>query len=369
VLIGIDASRAVDPAPTGTETYSRELIRALLARDRENSYRLYTRRRVERSCFGTGSNIEIRAMTFPRAWTHARLSWEMLSRRPDILWVPAHVLPVIHPRRSIVTVHDLGQIYFPEAYPAMARWYHNASAKWNARAASHLLADSQATKNDLVKFSRVAPDKITVVYPAYDSHLYQPVQDQVMIQKTKDRYGVAGNYVLAIGTVHPRKNYARLIRAMARLEEVERSKDWRLVIVGKRGWLHHSILKEAESLNHPISFLDYVPAPDLAALLSGARLFVFPSLHEGFGLPILEAQACGTPVVCSKSSSLPEAAGNAAIFFDPLEVEGMTDAIRSGLRDERLRAEMVSRGFENVKRFSWESSGRQVHDIITKGNI
>jgi hypothetical protein len=165
VLIGIDASRAVDPAPTGTETYSRELIRALLALDRENAYRLYTRGRVEQACFGEGSNFEIRPMPFLRSWTHTRLSWEMATRPPDILWVPAHVLPIIHPSRSIVTVHDLGQIFFPQAYPPATRWYHNVTAQWNARAASHILADSQATKNDLLKFLQIANTKISVVYP------------------------------------------------------------------------------------------------------------------------------------------------------------------------------------------------------------
>jgi alpha-1,3-rhamnosyl/mannosyltransferase len=143
-------------------------------------------------------------------------------------------------------------------------------------------------------------------------------------------------------------------------------RDWKLVIVGKRGWLYDSILKQANSLDIPVSFLDYVPASDLPALVSGARLFVFPSLHEGFGLPILEAQACGVPVVCSRSSSLPEAAGEAAILFDPLDVDAMADAIRRGLSDEGWRAEMISRGFENVKRFSWERSARQVYDVLMR---
>ncbi len=361
MLIGIDASRAVDPAPTGTETYSRELIRALLTLDRANSYRLYMREKVERSCFGAGSNFEIRSLPFPRVWTHTRLSFEMLTRPPDILWVPAHVLPIVHPRRSIATVHDLGQIFFPEAYPPVTRWYHNVSARWNARATSHIFADSQSTKNDLVKFLRIAPAKISVVYPAYDAQFYQPIRDNTLIQRTKTRYGIAGDYILTIGTIHPRKNYARLIQAMKSLRNLK------LVIVGKRGWLYDSIFKQADSLNVPLSFLDYVPAADLPALLSGARLFTFPSLHEGFGLPILEAQACGVPVVCSNSSSLPEAAGEAAIFFDPLSVDAMADAIQRGLSDERLRAEMVSRGFENVKRFSWEQSARQVYDVLMRG--
>lgn len=360
MLIGIDASRAVGAAPTGTETYSRELIRALLALDRENSYRLYTRGQSERACFGAGLNFEIRAMPFPRTWTHTRLTFEMLTRQPDVLWVPAHVLPFVHPRRSIVTVHDLGQIFFPEAYPILTRWYHDISVRWNARTASYLFADSQSTKDDLEKILRVAPEKISVVYPAYDAMLYQPVLDADLIEETKTRFRIDGDYILTIGTVHPRKNYARLIDAMKQF------KDLKLVIIGKRGWLYKSILTQAQSLNLSISFLDYVPASDLPALISGARLFVFPSLYEGFGLPILEAQACGVPVVCSNSSSLPEAAGYAAIFFDPLSVDSMADAIQRGMSDEGLRTEMISRGFENIHRFSWQTSARQVLDVLTR---
>ncbi len=366
MLIGIDASRATDPAPTGTETYSRELIRALLAFDSANIYRLYTREPVQRACFGAGANFDIRAMPFPRLWTHTRLSFEMLTRPPDILWVPAHVLPPVHPRRSVVTVHDLGQIFFPQAYSAFTRWYHNVSVRWNAQVAAHILADSKATKDDLVKFLGITPEKISVVYPAYDVKLYQPMSDRELIQRTKARLHIDGDYIVAIGTIHPRKNYARLIQAIQRLRETEKLKALRLVIVGKRGWLYDSIQKQTQSLNLTVSFLDYVPSVDLPALLSGARLFVFPSLHEGFGLPILEAQACGVPVACSNSSSLPEAAGDGAVFFDPLSVDAMADAIQRGLNDDRLRAEMVSRGLENVKRFSWEKSARQVHGILAR---
>ncbi len=297
MIIGIDASRAVSAAPTGTETYSRELIRALLALDGKNQYRLYTRESVPREYFGTSANFQVCAMPFPRLWTHVRLSFEMLTRPPDVLFVPAHVLPLIHPRRATVTVHDLGQVHFPEAYPARQRAYHNLSARWNARAASRLLADSEATRDDLVQFYRVAPEKITVVYPAYDAQLYQPVHDAGLIEEIKARLRVGGDYILAIGTIQPRKNYTRLIEAFARLE----IGNWRLVIVGKRGWLSEPIFARVNELNleSRVFFLDYVPAADMPALISGARLVAFPSLHEGFGLPILEAQACGLPTIVS----------------------------------------------------------------------
>jgi glycosyltransferase involved in cell wall biosynthesis len=370
MLIGIDASRATASAPTGTETYSRELIRALLRLDRDNRYRLYMRAEALRDFFGASSNFEIRAMPFPRLWTHLRLSFEMLTRAPDVLWVPAHVLPLIHPRRTIVTVHDLGQMHFPKAHPLAQRLYHDWSTRWNVRAASHILADSEATRDDLVRFCRIAPEKISVVYPAYDAQLYRPVRDAARIAETHARLRIGKDYILAIGTIHPRKNYTRLIEAFGRLGigpfGSTQGEDLRLVIVGKRGWLYDSIFARVQELNlqSRISFLDYVPAVDMPALLNGARLLAFPSLHEGFGLPVLEAHACGTPVVCSLTSSLPEAAGDAALFVDPLDVDAIAGAMQRLLTDGALREKLIARGFDNLKRFSWEASARRVLDVI-----
>jgi glycosyltransferase involved in cell wall biosynthesis len=370
MLIGIDASRATSAQPTGTENYSRELIRALLALDHKNKYRLYTRERAAEKFFISShasrlAHHELRQIPFPRLWTHARLSFEMLTRAPDVLWVPAHVLPLIHPRRSFVTIHDLGQVRFPGAHPPLQRAYHNAAVWWSARAASHIFADSESTRDDLTKYLRVPAEKISVVYPAYDAQLYQPIRDAAVIEKTRAKYRLARDYILTIGTIHPRKNYARLIEAFFKLS----IGNCQLIIVGKRGWLYNSILERAQSPNHqsPITVLDYVPASDLPALISGARVFAFPSLYEGFGLPILEAQACGTPVVCAMTSALPEAAGDAALFFDPLDADAIAGAIQRALTDDALRAKLIARGFENVKRFSWETSARQILRVFQDG--
>jgi len=362
MLIGIDASRAVSDAPTGTETYSRELIRALLALDQKNAYRLYTRASVAREFFAPSTNLEIRAIPFPRLWTHLRLSLEMLTRPPDVLFVPAHVLPLVHPRRSIVTVHDLGQLHFPEAYPARQRLYHTASARWNARAAACLLADSEATRDDLVRFYRIEPGKITVVYPAGDAQRYRPVRDAARIEEIRSRFRIEKDYILTIGTVHPRKNYVRLIEAFSKLQIT----NCKLLVVGKRGWLYDSIYARVRQLGleSRVKFLEYVPASDMPALINGARLFVFPSLHEGFGLPVLEAQACGTPVVCSMTSSLPEVAGDAALFFDPLDVDAIAGAMQRALKDDALRVKLIAHGSENVKRFSWEQSARALLKVL-----
>jgi glycosyltransferase involved in cell wall biosynthesis len=194
--------------------------------------------------------------------------------------------------------------------------------------------------------------------------LYKPVRDIALIENVRAKYRVGEDYILSIGTIHPRKNYARLIEAFSKL----RMANCKLIIVGKRGWWYQETFDIVPrlGLESKVQFLDYVPVSDLPALISGARLLAFPSLHEGFGLPVLEAHACGTPVVCSMVSSLPEAAGDAALFFDPLDVDAIAGAMNRVLTDEALRAKLIERGFDNLKRFAWQASARQVLDVIQK---
>ncbi len=361
-VLGIDASRALSTAPTGTENYSREIISALLQQGSAFRFRLYTRAQPPANIFPNTINYEIRAMPFPRLWTHARLSAEMLMRAPDALFVPAHVLPLIHPRRSFVTVHDLGYLHFPQAHRLLDRLYLDLSTRWNTRSARRIIADSNATRDDLVRFYRAPREKIRVVYPGYDAELFQPERDSEKIERTKMRYGISGEYVIAVGTLHPRKNYARLVEAFRALPG-----DLQLVIVGKKGWLFQEIFAQVIrfDLQTRVTFLDYVEAKDLPALYSGARLCVFPSLYEGFGFPVLEAQACGIPVACSNTSSLPEVAGDAAEYFDPLDTGAITAALALLLDDARSKA-LIAKGRTNVERFSWKRAARELIEIFTR---
>jgi glycosyltransferase involved in cell wall biosynthesis len=363
MLIGIDASRAAVRERTGTENYSFHLIGHLLVLESGHYYRLYFNRapRVElggatAQLFPMMANLELRVMPFPRLWTHLRLSWEMTCQPPDVLFVPAHVLPLVHPRSSVVTVHDLGYLYYPKAHHFLDRLYLDLSTRYSARVASRVIAVSKATKDDLVRRYGIEPGKITVVYSGCDEAM-RPVEDEATIEKAKARYSVQGDYVLSVGTLQPRKNLRRLLEAYAMVrKQAEKGETPCLVIAGKKGWLYNQVFQHVVrlGLESEVIFPGYVPQGDLPALLSGARLFVFPSLYEGFGLPVLEAMACGTPVLCSNVSSLPEVAGNAAFLVDPLDVESMAEAMNRLLQDEGLRAQLVKWGFQRVRRFSWE---------------
>jgi glycosyltransferase involved in cell wall biosynthesis len=345
--IGLDASRATSPCPTGTEIYSQRLIETLLDAGSPHRFRLYFRDPPPPGAF---RGAEHRVIPFPRLWTHLRLSWEMLRHPPDLLFVPSHVLPLVRPSRTLVTIHDLGYIAYPEAHPRLQRLYLNLSTRWNARVATHIIADSKATRDDLATYYATPPEKVTVAYPGYDETL-APVRDPEIIAAAKARCGVEGDYLLHLGTLQPRKNLSRLVEAFAGVEA-----NLTLILAGRRGWLTDDLFAQVQhlGLTDRVRFPGYIPHADKAILLSGALAFVFPSLHEGFGLPVLEAQACGCPVVCSNTSSLPEVAGDGAILLPPTDVAAWTEAIDRVAADPALQANLVERGTLNLQRFSWQ---------------
>jgi len=353
MLIGIDASRAVAPERTGTENYSLFLTRALLQQDPHNEYRLYFNAPPPPGLFPSGARVELRPIPFPRLWTHLRLSWEIASRPPDVLFVPGHVLPLVHPRHSLATIHDLGYLYYPRAHRRWSRWYLRWSTCYNARSAAAVMVDSSATQQDLVKHCRTSPDKVHIVYPGCDPD-FAPVRDQARIVEVCGRHGIPVPYIIYVGTLQPRKNLGALLDAFSTL--VSRGAAIHLVIAGRKGWMYEPLFAQVLrlGLEDGVHFTGYVPQADLPALISGAQAFVLPSLYEGFGLPVLEAMACGTPVICSNVSSLPEVAGDAAILVDPHDTAQLARALTRVLEDEGLRREMSVKGLQQAQRFTWE---------------
>lgn len=350
--IGIDASRVTVARRTGTESYALNLIRAMLGIGGTHQFTLYFRNAPTPDLLGG----QHRLIPFPRLWTHVRLAWELATARPrpEVLFVPAHVAPLIQPLPAVVTVHDLGYRYFPDAHPLGQRLYLDWSTRFSARAAKRLMADSHATAQDLQRFYNTSPGKITVVYPGRDERLAR-----VDPAPVRAKYGLPETYLLHVGTLQPRKNLVRLIEAVTRSGQPSAVS---LVLAGRAGWLSASITTLAQERG--VRVLEYVPEEDLAGLYSGATAFVFPSLYEGFGFPVLEAMACGTPVICSNTSSLPEVAGEAALLVDPLNTQALASAIGRVLADADLRAALVGRGFEQIQKFSWEKAARETLAVL-----
>jgi glycosyltransferase involved in cell wall biosynthesis len=362
MLIGIDASRTAAVRPTGTEHYSLHLIPELLALGEAHRFRLYFSHSPRPGLVPEW--VEKRIIPFPRLWTHVRLSWEMIEHPPDLLFVPSHVLPLAHPPRSVVTIHDLGYLFHPEAHTLFQNAYLRWSTRYNAHAATRVLADSEATRQDLIRHYRIPPERIAVVYPGRDESL-APVTDPDTLARVRARYGLSDAYLLYVGTLHPRKNLARLVQAFG-LVTSSQGPDLQLVLAGQKGWLYEEIFAQVQRLElaDRVVLTGYVPDADLPALLSGALAFVFPSLYEGFGFPVLEAMACGTPVVCSDVSSLPEVAGDAALLVDPLDTQALAEAISRILDNANLGHELVQRGFHQLRKFSWRNCAEKTLGIL-----
>lgn len=357
--IGIDASRILPGRSTGTERYSLRITEALLAVGSEHRYRLYLNQ-PRALPIALPPNAELRSIPLPRLWTHARLSLELWQRPVDVLFVPAHVVPLFARGPAVVTIHDLGYRYEPEAHPWRSRLYLEWSTRWSVRRAARVIAISETTRDDLRLFYGVPEGKVRVIPHGVDPQFApQPLEAQ---RKIRERYGLHAPFVLYLGTIQPRKNLVRLVRAFERLADCR--PDLELALGGKRGWLAEPIEQAIASSRHRerIHLLGYIPEEDLPALYSAAAVFTLPSLYEGFGLPVLEAMACGVPVVASNRGALPEIAGP-ALLVDPLDVDALAEGLRQALQPD-ARWRLVTAGLEHARRFRWEVAGRATLEVL-----
>ncbi|MFN2118527.1 MAG: glycosyltransferase family 4 protein [Candidatus Promineifilaceae bacterium] len=376
--IGIDITSALTQGG-GIGRYTRELVRALVDLDSQNSYTLFSARipseRLKNNqplldSLTSQSKITYRPAPLVehwlyRLWYRLRLPVpvQLFSGRLDLFHSPDFVLPPISGDiPTLLTVHDLSFIHFPDTFPPVLVNYLNRVVPWSVSRAAHVLADSNSTKMDLMEQWAVPEDKITVLYSGVNQD-YQPVKDPLLLDKVKKIYDLGdAPYLLSVGTIQPRKNYQMLIQAFA---SIAGSYPHNLFIAGGKGWLEDNMMAEAarQGIADRVRFLGFIADEHLSALYSAASLFLFPSLYEGFGLPVLEAMACGVPAVISNSSSLPEVGGEAALHLDPRQPEAWSEGMDRVLSDPGLAAAMVDAGFEQVQRFSWEKSAQELLDI------
>lgn len=364
LTIGIEAERANLPNPTGVENYAAQMIRNFARLDSRNEYVLYFRTKPQDWFYQLPKNFTVKVIPFPKFWTQLRISWEMVTHPVDVLFIAASALPLWHPKKSVVAVHDVAWRMFPEAFPRSMRNYLEWSTKFAVRSAEKIVAISEATKNDLTKFYKASPDKIAVTYLGFDGSFKPLKYDEV--QPTLDKYDlVYQKYVLFVGTVQPRKNIVRLVEAFQKIRK-ENHIEERMVIVGQRGWLWEPIVKKIKMAgsNGSIRYLDYVSKEDLPALIAGARMLTLPALYEGFGLPPLEAMASGVPVVVSNVSSLPEVVGDAGVLVDPNSVDSIAEGLLKVLMDNNLREQMIAKGLERSKQFTWENTARKTLEVF-----
>lgn len=361
--IAIDASRSTLPRPTGTENYARCLIQhfaaANLASPEPHELTLYFRDAPDPHLFPVNAKTRHIVVPLARAWTHLRFARELWAARPDVCFVPAHTLPLLFPGPALVTVHDLGYKRFPAAHPLWQRWYLDMSTAHSQSRATLILADSQATAADLRYFYGTSPSKIRVLYPGVDAHAL--AFDAADCARLRQRYQLPERFFLFIGSLQPRKNISGLVQAFARWQDQHGDRETSLVLAGGKGWLFdESWLAGAENLR----MLGYIDEGDKGALLSQALALVLPSLYEGFGFPVIEAMTCGTPVIASETSSLPELVGDAGLLVDPQDTAGISAAMQLLVEDDRLRENLVQKGKQQAAKFTWRRAARQLQAIF-----
>lgn len=374
--IGIDITSAITQGG-GIGRYTRELVRALMAVDQQNEYRFFSAKPIAESPVANPVPQTTNSSYHPaplnerwlyRLWYRAQLPLpvQWVTGRLDLFHSPDFVLPPTNGRiPTLLTVHDISFVFYPQVYPEPLVTYLNKVVPRSIKKATHVLADSQATKDDLVNVWQVAPQKITVLYSGADDR-FQPVTDAQKLTAVRQKYNLDdAPYILSVGTVQPRKNYQMLIRAFA---PVAAQQPHNLIISGGKGWLYDEMLAEIEQqgLNGRVHFIGFVDDDNLPALYSGADLFVMPSLYEGFGIPILEAMGCGIPVLSSNASSLPEVVGNTAVTLPPTDQTAWTEYILDLLTNPARRQQQITAGFQQAKTFSWQKSARQLMQIYAQ---
>ncbi len=395
MTIGIDASRANLKRKTGTEWYSFYLIKNLVQLDKENKYLLYLNDLPSlelQEIIKDSPNFSFKFLRWPflSFWTLGRLSLEMIFNRPDVLFIPAHTMPLFFPKKTINTIHDI-------AFARDSHLYRSASVKtdrllakkiiellvrlitlgkyhsesldylyWSTdfalRKAAKIITVSNFTKQEIVNvYPKVKPEKIAVVHNGYNNDLYKVDRDQEKIKEVLDKYGLESPYFLYVGRLEKKKNTPALIEALAILHDNHPEIKQKLVLIGDASFGYDEVkyVIEEFNLNRDVLMPGWVAEADMPFIFNGASAFIFPSKHEGFGIPILQAMACGVPTAISDISVFKEVAGEASLYFNHNDKRAIADAMARLISDTELSQRLSAAGTERVKNFNWEKCARE----------
>lgn len=360
--IWIDGYEANVPQRLGSSQVAFNLLKSLEKIDHKNEYTILLPSAPMEDMPKERPGWKYQMLKPNRLKTWLAIPWALYSakEKPDVFFSPTHYGPGFSPVKRVITIFDLAFLRFPGNFKPRDLWQMKVWTKISVMNAKRILTISKSSKDDIESFYKIDKSKITIAYPGYDSETFYPISDKEKIKEVQDKYQIKGNYALYIGTIQPRKNLVRLIEAFQKIDNLK------LVIVGKtkglgrQGWMYEEILEKPKELGieDKVVFTGFAPTEDLPYLISGASVFVLPSLWEGFGIPAVEAMACGTPVIVSNVSSLPEAVGDAGIVVDPYSVEQIEHAIRAIAFDQKLRMKKAKEGLQQAEKFSWEKMAR-----------
>lgn len=365
---------AIDLSPVahrkaGLARYAQSIVEHLVIQGKADEFVAVTHGRFDAKVFSPAlralphTNIPLDARPWRMSVLLAQIfdvSMERWLPPCDIFHATDHLLPRFKTAKTVFTLHDVIFKFFPEYHLPLNRWFLTNAMPHFLRRADAIIAVSECTKRDALRFYHIAPEKITVIYEGVNPALHR-VTDSTRLAEIRARYAKNQPYLLFVSTIEPRKNIAALVDAL----KILRARGFlqRLLIVGREGWLYQPTFDHVKQtgMSDVVDFLDFVPDDDLSALFSACDAFVFPSLYEGFGLPPLEAMACGAPVICSNTSSLPEVVGDAALLVNPRDVGEIASAIERVLTDRHLRDGLHAKGFVQAAKFSWE---RTAHETL-----
>jgi len=375
--IGIDCRTILNPAGgelAGIGHYTYYLVKNLLAQDKKNTYVLFFDFRMKDIKEFEQKNVEIVYFPFsqykkflPFAYSHVLAAAEIKSRNVDVYHAPANVIPMNYSRPSVLTIHDMAIYKHPEWFPGGQNFSIKTLVPSSIKKASRIIAVSQSTKKDIVQLMKVPAGNIDVVYEAGNQEKIPSEKDSAGIIK---KYKINKNFVLYLGTLEIRKNIDRLIKAWEKVCESKPKKfaEWQLVIAGQKGFgfaENFNAIKSSK-VGHKIRYIGYVPADDKNKLMKTASIFAFPSLYEGFGLPVIEAMAMGTPVLTSNVSSLPEVVGDSAVMVNPQKVEDIAKKLENMIGNKRLLYKIVQKGKLQIKKFSWKECAKKTLAVYDK---
>jgi glycosyltransferase involved in cell wall biosynthesis len=362
MLLGFDASRGIRQEKTGVEWYSWHLLHAM-EQITPPDWRvdLYIPANYQLGELQiTNPNWQLKILNWPikYLWTQGRLSWEMFRRPPDVLFVPSHVLPLKHPSKTIITIHDIGFERFPECYQKTELWYQHWACDFAVKKASYIIVPSEFTKQELRAVFKAPAEKIIVIPHGIDLDFWSQVPSEKELKERREKYNLRENYCIFLGRLEAKKNIRRLIEAwqIANLEGID------LFLAGMN---NNQMGKFINSLQlKQVKNPGWLPREDLRILLHGAKALFFPSLYEGFGLPLLEAMAAGVPLLVSDIPVHHEIVQEAALFVDPFSLNSIVEGIKRIVEDEKLRKKLIQKGYERVTDFSWKKSGQKTWEII-----
>ena len=418
MLIGIDASRANRSHKSGTEWYSYYLIKELAKIDSKNQYVLYSDQPLRgglldltsdkpsqdrldfeidkhgyQKLISPHNNFQGKVLSWPLKffWTQGRLSWEMFTSKPDVLFVPAHALPLIHPKKSVVTIHDIGYKedknlyskekigYEPRAWDwlilsltggkhrATSLDYLDWSTNFALKSATKIITISDFSKQEIIKHYQTDPKKIVVVHNGYNDDLFHQNYDEKKLTSVLDTYGIERPYVFYVGRLEKKKNIASLVEAFA-IAKHDPSFKHKLYLVGDASFGYDEIkylINEFDLVGEVVT-TGWVEEAHLPYIFKGADAFIFPTKYEGFGIPLLQAMAAGAPIAASNVSAIPEIAGDAALLFDPENVKDISEKILKIVKNQELKDKLRQAGLKRVSQFSWEKCAQETLKVIEK---